>query len=385
MLPNVSISFSDGNLGYLPDNTDGLIAVVMAGTAQGTVAVSTPYQIVRPEDLVELGITQATNPVLVRFVEDFYLNASTGTPMWFMLIGVSTNTIYTTNKALLTKLIRATQNLLTAIFVLPPSGTFADLAAYTSFVVSASAYRTEFISSDNAPVIHVVDYIDYDSTAALTPISTAMGVAGFIGKDSTGKSSIGVLAGRYAKNAIQRNIGAVADGSLVVQGGEQYHDEVLVKQMDKASVVHDAKFITFRVHNGRTGFYFTDDPVFAPSTSDFKNLTAVRTIDKAYRIAFDFLTGQLLSELGTNPDGSIRGDIAKDLEARICSVIKKQMTDLGQLDADPNDPKDFGVVCSVDTTYKTLSNSRIKLNYLRVKPFGYARFVDVPLGFVPVQ
>jgi len=384
-LPSVNITFEDGNLGYLPDNTDGLICVVMAGTAQGTVAVSTAYQIVRPEDLDELGITAATNPALVRFVQDFYLNATKGTPMWFMLVSVGISTIYTTNKALMTKLIRATGNLATAVFVLTGTATFADLAALTTFVNAASAYRTEFLGTDNAPVLHVVDYLDYDSTTALTAITTASGVAAFIGKDSTGKSSFGVLAGRYANNSVQRNIGAVADGAVSVQGGEQYHDEVLVKQMDKATLINNANFITFRVHNGYSGFYFTDDPLLVATTSDYSSLTAQRTIDKAYRIAFKKFTMYLLADLAVNANGTLRASQAKVIEDDIRSEIKKLMTNLGQLNADPNDADDAGCEVSVDTTYNTMSNRKLKLNYLRVKPFGYARTIDVPLGFVPVS
>lgn len=386
-LPSVNITFEDGNLGFLPDSTDGLIAVVLAGTAQGTVAVSTPYRIVRPEDLVELGATEATNPVLFRFVQDFYLNTPKGSPLWFMLlgVGVSVSTIYNANKALMTKLIRATNNEVTAVFVLGAVGTFANQAAYTTFVNAASAYRDEFLGTDNAPVIHVVDYLDYDSTTALTAITSAKGVGGFIGKDSTGKSSIGVLAGRYANNSVQRNVGAVADGALTVQGGEQYHDEVLVKQMDKATDVNNAGFITLRVHNAYAGFYFTDDPLLVASSSDYSSLTAQRTIDKAFRIAFKKFTMYLLADLLVNANGTIRASQAKAIENDIRSEIKRLMTDLGQLNADPNDADDAGVEVSVDTNYNTLSNRRLKLNYLRVKPFGYARTIDVPLGFVPVS
>lgn len=386
-LPSVDIIFQDGNLGFLPDNTDGLIVVVVTGASEGTVSLNTPYVITKSKDLTDLGLTTANNASLVNFVTDFYKNVSEGTPMWFLVVNNAVtpiNTIYSTNKALLVKLLRATSNLATSIFVLPPVGTFVTQAAYTAFTVLASAFRTEYLTSDNAPVLSIIDYLDYDSTTAITAITTAAGVGGYTAKNADGKTSIGCLAGRYANNSIQRNVGAVQDG-IVVTNGEQYHDEVTVKQMDKAASIHDAKFITLRVHNGYAGYYFTDDPLFVPSTSDYKSVTAQRTIDKAYRIAFKFLTYKLLVELGTKENGSLRDEVAKDLEAQLCAKIKKEMTDLGQLNADPNNPNDWGVICSIDTAYNTLGNSRIKLNYLHVKPFGYARYVSVPLGFVPIQ
>lgn len=389
MLPSVNITFQDGNLGYLPDNTDGLICFVCAGASEGTVTVSNAYVINKLADLKTLGITTAQNAVLVQFVTDFYNNCKEGTPMWFMLLNNTAKpitSIYSANKDLLIKMLRGTKNLATAVFVQPPTGDYlVTQFEYNAFVTLAAQFRTDYLASDNAPVIHCIDWPAYVADNAITAITTAMGCCGYVG-DSYPHSafSFGALAGRYANNSIQRNVGAVADGAVTLQT-EQFHGDKHVELMEKTQAIYDANFICLRVHNGLSGYYFTDDRMFMPSTSDYKNLTAVRTIDKAYRIAFAFFTQQLLSELGVNSDGTLRGEVAKDLEARVCKTIKKQMTDLGQLNADPDDPNDFGVLCSVNTKYNTLGNSRLKLNSLQVKPFGYARYIDVPLGFVPVQ
>lgn len=388
MLPSVNITYQDGNLGYQPDNTDGLICFVGAGNSEGTVTVSNAYKITKLADLTTLGITSGQNADLVNFVTKFYLNCKEGTPIWFMVLDnivTPVNTLYTTNKALLIKLLRSTQNLATAVFVQAPLLAFLNQAAYNTFVNNAATFRADYLASDNAPVIHCIDYPSYDMNSTLTVNTTAMGCCGYIGGNyNQSVLSFGALAGRYCTNSVQRNIGAVADGAISVQE-DQYHGEKPVELMEKTQAIYDANFICLRVHNGLSGYYFVDDRMFMPSTSDYKNLTAVRTIDKAYRIAFAFFTQQLLSELGVNSNGTLRGEVAKDLEARVCAEIKKKMTDLGQLNNDPNDANDFGVVCSVDTAYNTMGNSRLKLNYLRVKPFAYARYIDVPLGFVPVQ
>jgi hypothetical protein len=339
--------------------------------------------------LAELHITETLHPSLFNFVTDFYANVPSGTPMWFMVMfeeDTPVSSIYTTNKKLLKNLLRATNNLATACFVQTPLGSVVYQDEYKTLVENAAAFRAEYLTSDNAPVIHAINYQHYSWVVPLLPITTAMGVCGYVGmKDSVDLTpSFGLLAARYVKNSVQRNIGAVADGPIK-STTEQYHGEVPVESMQKTQSIYDANYICLRVHNGRSGYYFTDDRMFMPATSDYKSLTAVRTIDKAYRIAFDFMANLLLSELGVKTDGSLRGDVAKDIEARICTRIKKEMTDLGQLNADPTDPNDFGVVCSVDTAYNTMGNSRLKLNYLRVKPFAYARYIDVPLGFVPVQ
>ena len=59
------------------------------------------------------------------------------------------------------------------------------------------------------------------------------------------------------------------------------------------------------------------------------------------------------------------------------------MTANGELSADVTNPKDRGVQCFIDPTQNIVSTSRINIK-VRVRPFGYGRYIDVYLGFKTV-
>ena len=56
------------------------------------------------------------------------------------------------------------------------------------------------------------------------------------------------------------------------------------------------------------------------------------------------------------------------------------MTANGNLGNDPADPDDTGVECSINYEQNILATSLIAAG-LRVKPNGYAKYIDVNLGF----
>ena len=60
--------------------------------------------------------------------------------------------------------------------------------------------------------------------------------------------------------------------------------------------------------------------------------------------------------------------------------IISQMTAKGNLGNDPTDVNDSGVECSIDRNQNILSTKKIEIG-LRVKPKGYAKYLDVKLGF----
>jgi len=69
----------------------------------------------------------------------------------------------------------------------------------------------------------------------------------------------------------------------------------------------------------------------------------------------------------------------------VMGAIATQMTANGELSADPSNPNDLGVICKVSLTANVTSTSQITIDQLAVRPKAHARWVDVPLGFVPVN
>jgi hypothetical protein len=134
------------------------------------------------------------------------------------------------------------------------------------------------------------------------------------------------------------------------------------------------------MHTGRSGYYFTDDPLATLPTDDYSHITARRTIDKAYRLAYDALLGELLEEIPVSDQGQVSVSFAKSLETKVENTIINSMTANSELGNDPSNQNDTGVECLIDTTQNRVATGFLKVG-LRVKPYGYARYINVELGF----
>ena len=138
--------------------------------------------------------------------------------------------------------------------------------------------------------------------------------------------------------------------------------------------------MTLRTFVGRSGYFFSDDLLCTKVTDDYRSLTARRTIDKAYRIAYDTLLEELLDEIPVNTDGTMQVTQVKSWQGKVENAIALQMTANRELSADVTNPKDRGVECFIDASQNVVSTSKVIVR-VRVRPFGYARYIDVYLGF----
>ena len=95
MLPRVKINYLNGLLGTVPSNQDGLLGLLVLGAAavSTTFELGKHYRLVRPGDLVPLGITSANNARIVELVNQFYAEAEEGTPVY--LIGLESTSMTT--------------------------------------------------------------------------------------------------------------------------------------------------------------------------------------------------------------------------------------------------------------------------------------------------
>ena len=86
----------------------------------------------------------------------------------------------------------------------------------------------------------------------------------------------------------------------------------------------------------------------------------------------------LLDELEVNEDGTLQVGIVKSWQQTVENGINKQMTANGELCASADGE---GCKCFIDETQNVVSTSRVVVT-LKVRPYGYARYVDVNLGFL---
>lgn len=397
MLPRVRIFFENGALGQVVPLADGVLGLLCTGTAVSTTfALATPYVLRSFDSLATLGVNSTNNPSLVKIVTDFYAEAGAGTELWIMafpdtvkMSDMVSNTDTTKAKALINAANGRLRGLIVsrkpAVGYVPTvtNGLDADVALARTNAQQLAEWST---NSKYAPIFVLLEGYAYSGNPIdLTDLTTGTDnrVSIFIGDTvvNSPSAAVGLPAGRLALNPVQVNIGRMKDGAIASLTA--YLKDKTVETADFESI-HNKGYITMRTYVGRSGYYFNDDFTATLPTDDYSHLTARRTIDKAYRIAYDVLLNELLDNVPINADGTIQAPIAKSIQGQVETAIALSMTANGELSADPSsNPNDRGVQCLVDLTQNIVSTSKMVVK-LRVRPFGYPRYIDVYLGFQAV-
>lgn len=392
MLPRVKIQYLNGQLGTVAENTDGLLALVIGAVAvASTFALNTAYTITSMDDLAALGVTSVNNAELYKHVAEFYDEADTGTKL--IIYGVSPTSKmtdlcdYTKTDAgycrdLITKLNGtlkgiALANVNTETIEESTAGIDPDVITAIPKAQQLAEWATTELY---APLFFVLEGRNFDSTKTLHDFSTETNnrCAVLLGDtESASKGAcIGTLLGRIAGIPVQRNIGRVKDGalepSLMYIGSSKIDDSPSL-----VASIYDKGYIMPTKYVGKTGYYFCDDRMACNPTDDYAHLTARRVIDKAYRICYTTLLNELLDELDVNENGTLQAAVAKSWQQTVVNAIDSNMTANGELSAGSDGD---GCVCFIDETQNVVSTSKVEVT-LKVRPFGYARYIDVSLGF----
>ncbi|MBR1839358.1 MAG: hypothetical protein IJ782_02040 [Prevotella sp.] len=392
MLPRVKIQFLNGQLGTVGVSADGLLALIVGAAAvAATFALNTPYTVTSVDDLADLGITEDNNAALFKAVSQFYDEAEAGTRL--VIYGVAPATTATnicdyskTAAGYARDLITRQNGALRGIIItgVNTGGSAASTNGLDPDVFTAlpkAQQLAEWATTElYAPIFIVIEGRKYDATKELKDLTaeTYNRVAVLIGDTESGSdvACMGTLAGRIASCPVQRNIGRVKSGSLFPT--EMYVGTKAVEEAESIiAQIYDKGYIVPRRYVGKSGYFFADDQMACDPTDDYAHLTYRRTIDKAYRIAYATLLDMLLDELEVNEDGTLQTAVVKDWQQTVEDAINRQMTANGELSATDGE----GCKCFIDETQNVLATSKINVT-LKVRPFGYARYVDVNLGFL---
>ena len=195
--------------------------------------------------------------------------------------------------------------------------------------------------------------------------------------DASEAAAVGLLAGRLAAIPVQRSAARVRDGAVKADAMYILGDRA---EMGQPEAIHDKGFICPRTFAGKAGYYWSDDLIAAPVTDDYCLIPRRRTIDKAARVAYAAMLEYVNDEIAVTAEGKIVPSVAKDIETVLEGAIIKNMTRYGNLSTDPDDPSDTGVVAYVDPDQDIVRTSHLDVT-LRVRPYGYAKYIEVDLGF----
>ena len=368
MLPRVKINYLNGQLGTVPESEDGLFGLVFVGfdVPEGMNDLET-YSIRSVADLEALGFTAEGYAEIHQQVEEFYSEAEVGTKLVVIFsVEDSVATLIDNSADVLLKLVAALD--LRGLFFLGTD----DKGDYPETVSAAQKVAETSTDSYYSPI-----FICIASEGTTSYSDTGNNHVCLLcgGQRENGASGIGLMAGRLASIPVHRNIGRVKDGALKAETMWLKGSPVQPGLSDVEDL-HDKCQISPRQYVGLSGYYFADDCMACDPTDDYAHLTARRTVDKAYRIAYRTLVQFMLDEIEVNEDGTMQNGVLKSWQQAVENAINREMTAKGELSATDGE----GCVCFIDPKQNVLATSRIELT-LKVRPYGYARFIDVNLGF----
>ena len=376
----------NGQLGTVGESPDGLFALVCGAAAvTKKLELGKAYTLHSFDELATLGVTAENNPRLYKHVQDFYTEVEEGTKLVIYPVDKAKTFTELCDKdtGVIKELIMAANGALRGIFVagdgreatVTTNGLDNDLFTALPKAQQLAEWATVSLY---APLFIILEGRGYKGVVKDLHKEAYNRVGVLIGdtvKASEG-AAVGLMAGRLATLPVQRNIARVKNGALkpiAMFLGEKPVEE----NASAVSDLYDAGYITPRKYVGKAGYFFTDDRLACEQTDDYAHITARRTIDKAYRIAYTALLDLMMDELAVNDDGTLRHGIIMAWQQMMENAVNRAMTAAGELSADENGA---GCKAYIDPKQNVLSTSKIEL-VLKVRPFGYARYVDVKLGF----
>lgn len=402
MLPGIDIKFDNGNIGTVVATADGVFGLLASAVAvAGKFALGTPYTVKGMADVAALGILpDVDNYRLYKALKEFFEEAGEGTKLWLMGFAKTTKVSdwftadVVTGVAPVETMLDASNGEITALFTaFSPTGAYVltiETAMDADVILAkqkAQLLAVNYTAANFAPIFVMLEAYGFTGVANDLPdllLEANNRVAVFVGDTETRTgvtasigSAVAVLAGRLAKSQVHENAGKVKAGALATLTA--FILDTPVESYDVAAL-HDKGFVTFRTHVRKAGYYISDDPLATAMIDDYHYISRRRVIDKAFRLAHNIASNEILADFDLNNDGTISPFFAKTVEGNIEREISQQMTAKGELSASSTDKDDLGVKATFNTTMDVSTTNRIELS-LKVRPRGYARWFDILLGY----
>ncbi|PWN62307.1 DUF2586 family protein [Chryseobacterium oncorhynchi] len=396
MKPKISISFNNGVIGAVTPLDSGCFGIVASAVAiNDGFQLGTAYQVKSMLDVAALKLTDSIdNHRLYKALYEFYEEAGSGSELWIFGMAKSTKTSEwftpVDGVAPVETFLNKAKGKIRGLFTVydPTAAPVVTDGMDADVLLAAGKAQTLFDDYTNkkyAPFFTILEGYDFTGNKVDLPDlkTNDFNSVGILIGDTESRSgttsskgaAIGVLAGRLAAYPVRVNPGKVRNGSLAAP--ILYIKDSDVDDFD-TEALYDKGYITFTTHQSRSGYYIMDASLACPVSDDYHYLTHRRTINEAYRLAYDALLDFELDEVPTTKTGQINAIYAKNMESAIARKVATTMPE--DLSKDETDKKDTGVRCFVDPNQNIITTSKIKA-ILAIRQFGYNRWTELLLGF----
>jgi Protein of unknown function (DUF2586) len=403
--PKVNISTTNGNLGGLTPNVDGVCGLIMAIPAAPASGYGTPVLIKSKKQAAE-ELADETNALALAAINDgFFAEAAEGSKLYCLFLAPTTT-----------------------LEAMASAANGGKLLSYAAGSISLLALA-KFPAANYTPV--VTDGIDQDVVKAVDVAQTLASawfeqrkpfrcliqgyafttptavksyasdkkdnVAIVLGAVNDNTATALLLAlGRASNLPVQRNIGRVKNGSLhLSESASVKIGAKLMSEVDNVDLdsLWEKRFITFERNEAAPGYLFNDDNMLGATTSDFSSLRNGRTIDKAVRIAYEVYYNELKDDVDVDSNGRLSAAVEAALAQGIEDAITYRMA--GEISENDNgtaavealvnpDPVQYVALYSaagIDAPNLNILSSNQVYIFVRIRPKGCLKYIDVFLGY----
>lgn len=390
-LPNVTILIGNGALGRVVSTADGVAGLIGSGIATASIALAEPKQIFGTDDAKSLGLSDeydVTNSTdIYRQIKDFYEKTGEGAELWIMLVSPTVTMADICDPAgnFAPALLDAAEGRIRLLGITRnPDPTY--VATYVDGMdddaraaVMKAQSLSESYTSQIMPLRVLVEGRDFQGDIAVLHDlrGGTQNRAGVViqGLDANKKAAaVGMALGRMASEPVQRNIGRVKSGDLNITSAYLSDGQKVETYIKRWGMLHKKGYIFPRKFQGKSGYYYNDDPSCTSITDDYSSLARGRVIDKAFLIAYATYVEEIQDDIEIDEQGFMDPAMAKSYQVKIEEAIRVNMI--------PNtrDPEISGVSATISPRQNLLEADTVEV-ILDIRPKGYSKNINVRLGF----
>lgn len=392
----VIITLDNGALGRTQGTEDGIFGMLLTAPEAAFYSGNGPVPpnpwgnfkggaIYKADDFIRFGITRdraaETGTDLFEQLDDFYsFPQNNGRKLWVAAVSDNMDLVDAFADQV-PKLLDLAQGEISVLFLggkqnIDNPNAVNSLDSNVIPIAQAAQLCAELYASKIMPVRVIIDGINYTGNEGnllnLTTLSLNRVAINLCNKNPTAhNSSQGLLAGRMAYIPINESVGWVDKGALPITEG-YFNDNILIERnINTVNPILDKGYICFQKYPHKYGYFYCNIRTATALTDDYSRLTEGRTIDKAFKLAYQTFVKYVNGKIYVNSNGTLNIMQVKAIEADIENTLNLQMVAKGECSF---------VKCIIDPKQKVLSTNELQIG-VKIGPTATLELLKVKLGF----